>query len=423
MRCRGFLFTLLFLSACSEMPEHLAPTGFAVKAPAESVSSFDQYLAETRQQLQQALGRVYDRAGGAPFGEDYPLARTLNMRAPYEIRNTSACTADSTTTGYLLVHGLTDSPYLLSSLARALAERSACSVVRSVLLPGHGTAPGDALDVHRDEWRQVVGFGVNSFRGDVDELVLVGYSAGVPLLVEYADNHRDDALLSSLILLSPALGLPDSLTWLSPYVRWFINWLGVEQEGDAAKYETLPVNAGAELYKQIRELNWPQMAALELPVLMVISGPDTTVDVFAAEQFFCEKAPVSRRQLIWFPAADGSHRSQLGCSGTLEQSVVDAQWRTVSVSHVGVTTPATDSHYGQDAGYRHCLHYRQNQDRYQQCLIDDNNTVYGERNLLVDGLFEGRLLRRATFNPAFDSMMARIECFLSDQCAATEVIQ
>jgi hypothetical protein len=55
-------------------------------------------------------------------------------------------------------------------------------------------------------------------------------------------------------------------------------------------------------------------------------------------------------------------------------------------------------------------------ERYEQCIVNDLDTVYGERGLLVDGLFNGRLMRRATFNPGFVVMMQRIDCFLAGTC-------
>lgn len=404
------------LSACSDTPAHLQPSGFAVTAPEADVS-FDQYVTATRAQLERALAVVYQRNGDvSPFGEEYPLQRTLEMRAPFEIREAPLCAADSPRTGYLLVHGLTDSPYLLSAVARSLAGRSPCSVVRSILLPGHGTVPGDTLDVHRDEWRQITRYGVDSFRGQVSELYLVGYSAGATLAVEFADQHRDDSLLAGLILLSPAMALPDPTVRLAPYVRWFVDWLGVEQERDAAKYETLAINAGAEFYRLVTELNWPQMMPLELPVFMAVSGADTTVDVGAAADFFCQKTSVNQRHLLWYSSVDDGHHPEADCSGIAVQSVVDAGHRLISISHVGISMPSTDPHYGRDAGYRQCLHYAAVPERYEQCLADDLDTVYGERSLLIDGLYDGRLMRRATFNPAFTAMMQQIDCFLAGTC-------
>ena len=415
IRCVIFLFVVSVLSACGENPPHLQPSGYAVAVP-DSDITFDQYLTSVRDTLEQALGIVYERAGGTPFGENYPLLRTLEMRAPYEIRESPLCEASAPRTGYLLIHGLTDSPYLLTAVARSLAGRSPCSVVRSVLLPGHGTVPGDSLHVHRDEWRQITHYGVDSFRDRVNELYLVGYSAGATLAVEYADQHRDDSWLAGLVLLSPAMGLPDATVGLAPYVRWFRDWLGIDQEGDAAKYETLAINAGAEFYLLVRDLDWPAMTTLDLPVFMVVSGADTTVDVNAATEFFCAKAPAERRHLLWYSSGRTEHQPLASCSGISVETVTDMAQRVVSLSHVGVTMPATDPHYGRDAGYRQCSHYAASPDRYLQCIEDDAGTVYGERSLLTDGLFEGRLLRRATFNPAFSSMMQQVDCFLAKNC-------
>lgn len=413
----GLLPALLLaaLAACSEMPTQLAPSGFAVRAPDPSLS-FDQYLQETRSQIQQALDIVYERAGTLPFGEAYPVQRTLEMRSPYEIREAPLCPADAPRTGYLLIHGLTDSPYLLSAVARSLAGRSPCSLVRSVLLPGHGTVPGDSLDIHRDEWRQITQYGVDSFRERVDALYLVGYSAGATLAVEYADRHRDDALLAGLILLSPAMNLPDGTVRFSPYARWFLDWLGPEQERDAAKYETLSINSGAEFYLLVNDLNWPSMRPLELPVFMAVSGADTTVDVNAATGFFCAKAPAERRQLLWYSSASHDFAPLQDCSGMSVRAVMDDSQRVLSISHVGVTMPMTDPHYGLDGGYRQCLHYSASPERFAQCTADDPASLYGERSLLVEGLYEGRVMRRATFNPDFGGMMQQIDCFLSGSC-------
>jgi len=409
------VLTFLLLSACGEIPLHLQPTGNAITAPEHS-PEFATYLADTREQLRLALEVVYQRAQQSPFGENYPLSRALEMRSPFEIRESALCAPGSPRTGYLLLHGLTDSPYLLSAVARSLSSRSACSVVRSVLLPGHGTVPGDSLDVHRDQWRDITHYGVESFYGRVDELYLVGYSAGATLAVEYADQHRDDTILAGLILLSPALALPDASVAVSPYLRWFVRWLSVEQEYDAAKYETLAINAGAEFYLLVKDMDVPAIPVLDLPVFMVISGADTTVDVSAAERFFCENLAEGKRELLWYQSSQGGDLPALSCTGTFVESTVSDQLRVVSSSHVGVTMPPNDPHYGVDAGYRQCLHYSGIPDQMNKCKQNDADTVYGERSLLVDGFYEGRLMRRATFNPLFAEMMAHIDCFLSASC-------
>lgn len=415
LRLISIALCLLMSVACSDMPDQLSPSGYAVTAPS-AAPAFQDYIADTREQLLQALEVVYQRGLPAPFGENYPLQRTLEMRSPFEISESPSCPQDSPRTGYLLLHGLTDSPYLLTAVARSLAGRSPCAVVRSVLLPGHGTVPGDSLDVHRNEWRDITRYGVNSFQGRVDELYLVGYSAGATLAVEYADQHRDESLLAGLLLLSPAFGFPDASVSLSPYLRWFTRWLEPQQEQDATKYETLAINAGAEFYLLVQEMNLSAMPALNLPVFMVISGADSTVDVAAAEQFFCEKVTEGQRQLVWYTSISDGDLPTLGCSGTNVEPVSDERYRLVSLSHVGLTMPSDDPHYGADAGYRQCLHYSENTERMLVCKNDDIGTVYGERSLLDEGLFEGMLMRRTTFNPVFAEMMAQVDCFFSATC-------
>ena len=415
LRLISIALCLLMLDACSDIPDHLSPSGYAIKAPA-ATPAFQDYIADTREQLREALEIVYQRGPPSPFGENYPLQRTLEMRSPFEISESPLCPQDSPRTGYLLLHGLTDSPYLLTAVARSLAGRSPCTLVRSVLLPGHGTVPGDSLDVHRNEWRDITRYGVHSFQGRVDELYLVGYSAGATLAVEYADQHRDESLLAGLILFSPAFGFPDASVALSPYLRWFAPWLEPQLEQDAAKYETLAINAGAEFYLLVQEMNLPAMPALNLPVFMVVSGADSTVDVAAAEQFFCEKVHEVQRQLIWYRSINDGHLSASGCSGTDVELVSDERFRLVSLSHVGLTMPADDPHYGADAGYRQCLHYSDNTERMLACKNDDTGTVHGERSLLDEGLYDGNLMRRTTFNPVFAEMMEQVDCFFSATC-------
>src|SRR5690554_3211562 len=416
---------LTVLAGCHrDQPPHLQPSGFVVEAPDISVP-FDDYLTDTRERLRNALA-LYYQDNETPFGRDYPLSTVLEMRSPFELAPASQCRVLSDEgkiqQGYLLLHGLSDSPYLLSAIARQLHEQDPCALVRAVLMPGHGTVPGDAREVNRDQWRQTVRYGIEQFRSRVEQLTLVGYSAGATLALEYVDQHPDDALIDGLVLLSPALALPGTLVKLSPYLRWFRQWLGVEAEQDAAKYESFPIHAGAEFFLMVREFNWRQMAPLRVPVFMAASSHDTTVDAQASLEFFCTLAPQGRRELFWL---DTDPDESLGdttpqaltapadCEGI--RRVVAVSERVVSASHVGITLPPDDPHYGLDGRYRQCLHYPAGELR-EGCLEQDEQTVYGERSLLTDGRYQGSLLRRSTFNPAFDEMMTAVHCLLDADC-------
>ncbi|MEZ9465093.1 alpha/beta hydrolase, partial [Vibrio splendidus] len=54
----------------------------------------------------------------------------------------------------LLVHGLGDSPYSFKDIATHLAEQG--YLVRTVLLPGHGSRVGDLMQPSLEDWQGVV---------------------------------------------------------------------------------------------------------------------------------------------------------------------------------------------------------------------------------------------------------------------------
>src|SRR3989338_5967835 len=110
-----------------------------------------------------------------PFGPGLIVDQVVQMRSTYEILpNQAACAASGAEDrlGFLLIHGLTDSPYLLRSVARSLTERYPCALVRGLLLPGHGTVPGDSLAMQHEEWLAGTRFGGGGFRGQVGSLFL-----------------------------------------------------------------------------------------------------------------------------------------------------------------------------------------------------------------------------------------------------------
>src|SRR3990167_2196507 len=98
----------------------------------------------------------------------------LNANCPSEI-----AVAGGTHKGILLLHGLYDSPCITQSLAQYFAERG--FMVRSLLLPGHGTVPGDLLQITYEDWLAWGRFGLQTLQQEVEELYVVGFSMGAAL--------------------------------------------------------------------------------------------------------------------------------------------------------------------------------------------------------------------------------------------------
>lgn len=110
----------------------------------------------------------------------------------------------------VLLHGLTDSPYSVKSLASDYQQQGFIAIAPR--LPGHGTAPGALTDVDWQDWMAVTCLAVREatrLAGKDVPLHLVGYSNGGALAMKYALDALDD----------PQLRQPQQLILLSPMIR------------------------------------------------------------------------------------------------------------------------------------------------------------------------------------------------------------
>lgn len=388
------------------------PSGLEAIVPSPDLP-FKDYVLQNSARIREVLARDYYAFSDEPFGPGYTIDKTLAMRAPYEWRPvTPECADGQPRMGFLLIHGLTDSPYLLSDVAASLRERYPCALQRGLLLPGHSTVPGDTLEMRFEDWLTVTEYGVNSFRGDVDALFMVGFSTGTSLSVRYVDAHRDDSLVKGLIMLSPAIAARSHFAFLSPYVRWFSDWLSENGEHDSARYESFSMNAGAEFYELTSSLSSASFVPIDVPVFMAGSSADATVNMEAAREFFCTKTPRGARSMLWYQATDLDLPPQTQCDGILVIPAQSAPHRVINLSHTSISMARDNPHYGFDGDYSMCLHYGEGTADYAACVSDDAQTVYGESGLGSDDRFEGKLIRRGSFNPHYTQLIEHIERFI-----------
>ena len=172
----------------------------------------------------------------------------------------------------MLLHGLSDSPYSLHSIA-GLLSRQGLNVL-TIRLPGHGTAPSGLLRSDHLDWMAAVRLGMRHLAENLDEgqpLFIVGYSTGASLALEYAAARllgEDLPPASGLILLSPAIGVSP----LAAFAVWQsrlaalpglhkLAWTDILPEYDPYKYNSFTANAGDQVYRLTRRVA-AQMDAL-----------------------------------------------------------------------------------------------------------------------------------------------------------------
>lgn len=394
-------------------PERFQPSPYAALVP-EPGDNFADYVAESRTRIRNALRRYYYNGESEPFRNLYTLDEVARMRAPFELTPASNCT--DTRLGILMIHGLTDSPYLLRPAANALAYRFPCATIRGLLTPGHSTVPGDLLTVGVDEWRAITDYGVDSFDGEVDELVVLGYSNGSALTLDYLNRHPQQTRIDRIVLVSPGLQSTNNNAYLAPWLRFVWPWLNEYADEDAVKYESFPTRAAAEFYQLTADVIAGTQSAIGVPALMVASGYDTTVRSDIAANYFCQWMDDPDSRLYWYTDAEDQPPAP-PCDRIELRPVPSDIPRFISYSHVAFMIPQGDRHYGLDGNYPACLAYADDSERYERCMTDDANTVYAEGSFMnSEGLYEGKLVRRSTFNPDFDGMIESIACFIDRSC-------
>ncbi|MDD5058449.1 MAG: alpha/beta fold hydrolase [Sideroxydans sp.] len=339
---------------------------------------FAEYVQRTQAMLMQFHDGKNEQeqivAGNAPFellpGGDYEKGRDKPYRR-----------------GILLVHGLSDSPYHIRHLA-AFFQRNGFRVM-AVLLPGHGTRPGDLLDIHWREWAKAVQYGADCLAAEVDELYLGGFSAGAALSVLQAQH---DARVRGLFLFSPAFQIDPRAKWANLHKLYSgllpkEAWLEVRQDRDWYKYESFCKNAAAQMYALTKAL--PQ-GEINIPVFAAASADDATVNSGATLRFM-QRAKHAASKLVWYATEKTGQPNVEWVNSALPEK------RILSSAHTAIVMPPEDPHYGAGGDYTNCLHYYDSDSaQYKACMAQPQTAWLGE--ITAQNLKQG-MLRRLMYNP------------------------
>ena len=338
---------------------------------------------------------------------------------------------DSAKGGVLLLHGMSDSPYSLRTLAQKL--RTEGYDVVSPRLPGHGTIPSALRQVKWQDMAVVVDLAMAHLADRLQgrPINIIGYSTGASLALNYTLDRLQQELSppASLVLVSPAIrvhpvsalaGFKDSLSAL-PGLEEFA-YVSIMDEFDPYKYNSFATNAAAQVHavtnhvdRRIKGLAGKPVLDKFPPVLVHKSVVDATVTTEAIVDKLLMRLPAERNELVLFdinsneairstllianpaPLADRliqerelpfdltmivnsdsdsyetEARSRAPFSEQISNTVpLDTSWphRVISLSHVALSFPPDDPLYGASPSNDSDL------------IFLGNLAFYGERGLL-----------------------------------------
>lgn len=429
-----FLLMLLVLQAsCAttgtvQLGTRHRESGITIPLPEKD---FPQYVSNSKRAVQQSM-RPSIIDGEMRFSEE-----AIDARLPFElIPNETDCEGKATRDGQptravLLIHGLMDSAFVMRDIGERFKEE--CFLVRAILLPGHGTVPGDLLRVNAQEWIEATHAGVASFADlELDALYLVGFSVGGALAVQYAQDPRriKDTNVKGLILLAPTISPKRTFSGLADWRETYswaykrANWIEVHLDKDPMRYESFPKNAQDQIGLLAWELGNPNSRdrVLPLPVFIAMTAQDNSTSAGAVWEFFQNRVPADG-VLLWY-MRNPSEPTTMIVDGKQIVKLESASPREckegciIDFAHISIPGAPSNSHYGEDGDYKSCLHYRHpngdadTQRKLVECETSDDPDVVNGENLLEN--VDRYTLRRLSYNPDFERMMRTIFSFVDN---------
>ena len=355
------------------------------------VSHYRDIIGKTRINLSES-NRQWVTTGNAPFQLEPAIGCKEETSGKYK-------------RGIVFSHGLTDSTYQLHHLTRHFQAQ--CFYVMTVLLPGHGTRPGDMLDMRWEDWVAATDFVVDQMAAKVDEIYIGGFSAGGTLALFQASK---DNRVQGVFTFSPAVKI-SSLSVFTGFIDLLgsmyepVRWMNIMPDEDYFKYESFPFNAASQIYQLIKATEKSIAEnGITVPVFTVASAQDSTVEVEATVALMKALKNKKNKMLLY---------SQHQRSEPAPIKVVNSHFpekRQLSLAHTGLSIPIEDPYYGEDGAYRNCDHYYDRSvEDYLSCKQDEV-TFVGETT--EENLKQG-IMRRATYNFLYREMLVELDSFIN----------
>jgi esterase/lipase len=375
--------------------------------------NFDQYLAKSTQHI----NALNVRANMPCPINNYVTSQlklqkptVLDVVKPYELAHPNRDKV------IVLFHGVTDSPYSFHDLSAFFHQQG--FTVRTVLLPGHGTAPEHLEYIHYDDWREITEFAIEQATNDFDEVHLGGYSTGGGLVFDYLFSQSElNAKLASIMLFAPATKAKNKHAWASPYINMvpFLTWLEKGADVDVTKYESFSVNAAAQVQNLMNNV-YPlkkRYYVHDIPTFVVVTQYDTTIDTAATLAILTDWQSRQRfpLTLVYYGADNDLKDFKQNKQITLvtpqcQEGKCDNK---THIAHISIPHNAENMHYGEQTKNRNCGHYLSDFDQYFLCktyedIVALETTAEAKQTYAV--------FKRATYNPYFKELTEQLTLFI-----------
>lgn len=390
-------FALFLLSGCHS--SHSSQFSASAQAFPVGVQPFDNYLNEVERYLLEHRAFITDNK-----------AQEMSMNMPFE------CGIQYRNIGVLLVHGLGDSPYFFSDVANAMCNEGIH--VRTILLPGHGSKPGDMLNVSYQQWQAETNHHIRLFSEEVDNLYIGGFSTGANLTTIASFTMAEEIEIKGLMHFSPAFKSRFFVSRLAPYIDSLFPWPNVEEEDNPSRYNSTAMPGFAAYQESVNVLqdlfSQTELAkrTLNLPVLMVVAEKDSVVDTLKVAAQFRDNFTHPHKCLLW----QGEAAPNVPENTLIMQTMNVPEQRISAASHMSTLFSDKNPLYGTASDFRICDNGQGNEAE-ARCKAGEE-VWYGPWGFKPDKTDETlayskheKVYARLTYNPYFDRMVDQLLAF------------
>lgn len=360
------------------------PSGVEHRLLTEKIS-FDQYVTAARKLISDHRVDL-----------NTELANTIiEANAPFEWRPYNS---EHFKRGILLVHGLYDSPFSVRDIGAHFLKQG--FLVRAVLLPGHGTIPGDLLKIHRQDWLDTVANAISSTSAMVDDFYIGGFSLGAALsLIQSHRAHNCRALLLMAPGLKPRhrkahlLKIIRLFTWVSQKAKWY----QISNQTNYAKYNSHSYNPSYQAYEIMKTA---AKIRSNFPLYIVASEDDETIDTDYVIRYFEQQSNPANQMLLYTktPHDDNHPRIEKRSSVYPDRNIID-------FSHSCIPISPSNPYLGEHGKLLDFSHYQT--EHHQQS---------SDKEIRIGAITANNLLhytmQRLSYNPDFDTMVQRFTDFI-----------
>ena len=272
--------------------------------------SFDEYIRAARKLItEHRVDLDSDQA-----------SKIIEANAPFEWRPYSS---DRYERGILLVHGLYDCPSSLRDIGAHFLKQG--YLVRSILLPGHGTVPGDLLYIHRKDWLDTVVNAIASTSAIVDDFYIAAFSLGGALSLLESQKAKN---LRAMMLIAPGLKpryrkahlvkIFRLFTWISKKAKWY----QISKQTNYTKYNSHSYNPAYQAYELMQAA---AKVRTDIPLFFVVSDDDETIDTDYTLRYFEQQTNPHNQMILYTknPIADKNPRIEQRSSVYPECNIIN----------------------------------------------------------------------------------------------------